>query len=335
MSEETKGAILSAVDAHVDDEVATAVAPLNARHEEDVAHLSELERVVAARDAEIRRLNDIISGGNGDGGSSQPPLLLGRSASNYDHGPLNRADVDRIYQFGAVDGEVSKARPKAILLTDDGTSFSTANLESKFSGLTTKYPDILWVWLVENEVTAHDHTATQAKAYVDKTRAHRAATDKFDNVITACNLTTYGVKTGRHLPLFDAGLADVIEAITSSCYNPGRNSTPPKWDTFDYLDVVLDLLVEHDIDDFWVGEFGNPVDPNNPAKRPDYDGDFLEAIEAKLKQRGKKFRGASYWDSWKDESPTNPDNRLQNDSGRTAQAMIDRVAAINAARSAA
>lgn len=264
---------------------------------------------------------------------ARPLLLVGRSSSNYDHGPLKNADVLRVYNFGAVDGEMAASpRTKVLLLSDDPGNPQGATLEGRLRGVLSKYVGLdLIVWLPENEVTARSHSTASAQAYVAKTKAAREVTDKIDKAITSINVTTYGVKVDRHKPLFDAGVAQYLEAITSSCYNPGRDKSPPVWDSFTYLDKVLDLLVEYEIDDFGVGEFGNPVDPRDPNKRPDYDGDFLEYIDAGCTRRGKRFRWASYWDSWKNEDPSNPDNRLQNDNPRTAQAIINRAAAINAA----
>jgi hypothetical protein len=245
-----------------------------------------------------------------------PTPLLGRSSSNNDHGPLTQCSLVRDYQFGAVDADLAESGASALFLSDEGGVSTAAQLDSKLAALFVKHPTTVVYYSPENEVTANDLTAAQAAAYIEKTRTMRIICNKYPNAYMAINLTAYGVRQGRHLQLQPC--AQYLEAITASCYNPGRSDTPPTWDAYpDYLDPLLDVARDWGRLPFGCGEFGNPISPTDPNKRPSYGAGMVRYLRDGCAARGVVFLGASWWDNQK---AGGPNNRLSADNPLTAQA---------------
>lgn len=306
------------------------VESLTSQHAGDAQTISELQAAYATLEQQFDDYRQTHPDEN-----PEPPtqtVLAGCSASDWNHGPMTAArNVARIFSFGQVDAEIAmspKLETGVLLLSDDRAALTPAQLETRLRALLQAHPGVRVVWFPENEVTARSSiSASDARNIVAKSAAHRVVTDKFDRVVNSIDLTSYGVKVGKHVPLTAAGIADTIEVLASSCYNPGRDSRPPVWDDYGYLDVVLDVAVDWGVPEFWVGEWGNPVDPRDPSKRPQWNADFVAYVFAGCNARGVRLGGVSYWDQWKSGAPN--DNRLQADNPRTAQAILDAVASLS------
>lgn len=246
--------------------------------------------------------------------------LVGRSTSDDDPGPLLQCDLGRVYKFAAVDGYLAESGAKMLFLSDDPGVSTASQLDAKLDAMFTRHPDLQVIWLPANEITGSNApTGSAATAYVEKTRSQRTATDHYPQCQMGVNLTAFGVRTGRHLPI--AGVAEFLQAITSSCYNPGRTKTPPVWDPYpNYMADILDVVEDWGHLPFGMGEFGSPISPTDPNKRPSYFGGLLRWTRAECAVRGIPFLGGSYWNAQKNEAGA-PNNRLLTDNPLTANAV--------------
>lgn len=244
--------------------------------------------------------------------------LVGRSTSSDDPGPLLRCDLGRCYKFVSVDGFLTQSGAKMLFLSDDPAGLSVSQLDAKLDTMFTRHPDLEVIWLPANEITGSGApTGAAATAYINKTKAQRAATDHYPQCRMGVNLTAFGVRSGRHLPI--AGVAEFLEVITASLYNPGRGNLPPKWDPYpEYVDPVLDVVEDWGHLPFGSGECGSPISPTDPTKRPAYFAGFFRYSRDECARRGIPYLGGSYWNAQKDGGP---DNRLLNDNPLTAQAI--------------
>lgn len=253
---------------------------------------------------------------------AQPPTgiaLPGRSASSNDHGPLTQCDIVRVYNFGAVDGELSTSGATALMVSDEGGVQTASALDRALGSLSAKHPDTLVWYMPDNEITAAQLTQSQANAHTAKLASMRPVVDKYPNARLSIDITAYGVRQGRHNILEPC--KQYLHGLVSSCYNPGRDRSPPVWDPYPgYLDPVLDVVTAWGLPAFGCGEFGNPVDPRDPGKRPAYAKGAVQFMQDGCDARGLDFVGFCWWDNQKSGGPN---NRLSADNPLTAQAWKD------------
>lgn len=251
--------------------------------------------------------------------TTQP--LIGRSSSNHDHGAITAAPLVRCYRFGEVASQIAQAGATHFYLSDEPGVTTATQLRNELDDLFDQYPNLTVDWMPENEITAWNNPSQATiNAYIAKSEAHANVVADYPNVRMSVNLTAYGVRQNRHLGL--APIADHLDSAISSCYNPGRTDSPPTWDAYSfYMDPILDCLVSWGVPVFGVGEFGNPIMPGQPTRRPTYAAGFLKYVRGACQQRGLTFHGASWWDNQKSGGP---DNKLLNDNalgaGSTATA---------------
>lgn len=255
--------------------------------------------------------------------------LLGVSMSKWDH-KTSTTPIARAYNRD--DARLANDMQASVLLYNVGQTASASSIQAECQWLMDNYgPGRGSVQAVimhkGNEVDRDDHLGSNPDGiskWIAAADEVQAACHAVPGCYHGINVTGWGIRgTGNAAKFKDA--APYLDVFTPNLYPPGRSDSPVVFTPYpDFIDECLDMAVDWGIGTLACGEWGIPVHPSNPDKRPEYVAGGGRYMADGCEARGLVFLGASYWDSVKlkngQPDPAAPDNRFQNDGTRTSSA---------------